>query len=167
LLVTLGVTWLGVACGARTSLDGELEGVGGFTTAGSAATGSAGTGTAGAATLDALCRTPCSDQIFEAASSCKLCHAAAIKLGGLDLESPSRAARLKDAPAKHLDSARPDAQCPVGDKLIDSSNVENSWLLKKITGRQGTCGDAMPLGVPLNEAERQCLTAWVRCVAGS
>jgi hypothetical protein len=53
----------------------------------------------------------------------------------------------------------------MGDKLIDGTNVENSWLLNKINGMQGACGERMPAGGILNQAERQCLTNWVRCVA--
>jgi hypothetical protein len=74
---------------------------------------------------------------------------------------------LKDAPAKHVEIEQPDAVCPVGDKLIDSANVDNSWLLKKINGMHGTCGQLMPLGSFLDGADRQCLTTWVRCVAAA
>jgi hypothetical protein len=152
------VLGLSVACGGRTLAEDELDGAGGSGVP-------AGAGGAAATSLDEACRTSCSDEIFNAVASCKLCHGASSKLGGLDLESPGRAARLKNVPAKHIDIALPGAQCPIGDKLIDSANVQQSWLLKKITGAQGTCGEPMPVTGPLLPEQRACLTSWIGCVA--
>ena len=155
------VLGLAFACGGRSLSHGELDdevGVAGTV-------GSGGTSNKPAATLDEACRSSCSDEIFAAATSCKLCHGAGVRLGGLDLESPGRTARLKDVPAKHLEIALPGAQCPIGDKLIDSANLQESWMLKKLTGRQGTCGEAMPATGPQTDAQRACMTTWISCVA--
>ena len=156
----LAILGLGVACGANTRSNGEVDGSGATN-----ATGPLGTSGASATLLDEVCSTQCSEQIFSAFSSCKLCHSNALKLGELDLESPGRAARLKDTPAKHVQISVAGAQCPVGDLLIDSANVGESWILKKLNGTQGTCGDRMPAGSTLSPDQLSCMTAWVACVA--
>jgi hypothetical protein len=122
------------------------------------------------------CETACVEEIFNGrASSCKLCHTSkptaqgGLQSAGLDLESPNAMVRLKDVPAKHTDVpiTRPTPTCPTGDKLIDSANPEESWLLLKLRGQQGTCGDPQP--PPPNElppAEMACMETYIYCVAG-
>ncbi len=82
--------------------------------------------------------------------------------------------RVKDVPATHLnikcadsmDCATPPAACPTGDKLIDSSNVDNSWMLHKLQGTQTGCGDSMPApDYPIDDAGRACLVELVKAIA--
>jgi hypothetical protein len=103
-------------------------------------------------------------------ADCKLCHASpgGLTSAGLDLESPNVSARLKDVPAKHTDTSPAGSvpNCPVGDKLIDSANPTESWLLKKLRGQQGECGTSMPQPpTTLTLAELNCMETYVFCVA--
>ena len=165
---------LGDAAGgsAGTAGTGAFAGSGAFAgiTAFAGNTASAGTGaaSAGSAGVANVCETPCAVQIFsQELVLCKLCHGDALKSSELDLERPNVTARLKDVPAKHRDLAvgATPADCPVGDKLIDSANPEASWLLKKITKQQGNCGTAMPSTGMLKADEVACLNRYVHCVA--
>jgi hypothetical protein len=119
------------------------------------------------------CETACVRDVFaEDVADCKLCHAAktsadgGLQSSGLDLESPNPTARLKDVPAKHADLPPASAGCPVGDKLIDSASPEDSWLLKKLRGQQGSCGSPDPQIGPLPPSEMACMEKYVYCVAG-
>lgn len=58
--------------------------------------------------------------------------------------------------------------CPADALLVDSQNFEASWVVTKLKGKQGTCGDAMPYP-PGNsakngwsEARRECFLAYFR-----
>ncbi len=112
----------------------------------------------GAATA---CETACVTALFT--GTCVTCHKKDVPLGELDLESAGVVARLKDQPAKHAGVDNPQA-CPSGDKLIDSANQSESWLLKKVTRQQGGCGTAMP-PQGASDADIACLTAYVNCVS--
>jgi hypothetical protein len=112
------------------------------------------------------CYSACAEEILRAPTGCKLCHGTAIKVDGdLDLESLGRIKRLKDVPAEHA-AVYAGSDCPQGDKLIDSVNVNQSWLLKKIRGQQGNCGTQDPPTAPLNQADMACLTTYIECIAG-
>lgn len=130
---------------------------------GSATTGGSGTG--GSAAVS--CETACMATIINAnGTGCKACHGTAVKLAGtLDLETPGYTARLKDKPAEHA-GVTAGSPCPMGDKLIDSANPAESWLLKKVTNMQGTCGTVMPLSGALSATDQMCFTTYVNCVAG-
>jgi len=125
--------------------------------------GGATAGTGGSASPSAACESTCMASIIGA--TCKGCHGKAIKLAGtLDLETAGYTGRLKDKPAEHplLDAS---AMCPTGDLLIDSAAPANSWLLKKVSNQQGTCGAVMP-SPPLTSEEVACVQTYVTCVAG-
>ena len=143
---------------------------------GDSAAGSSGTLVADPGANQSPCETECVHKVFAGtAAACKLCHAATpapygLQSSGLDLESPNVAPRLKDVPAKHLDlppaTNSVPATCPVGDKLIDSVNPGNSWLLKKVRGLHGNCGTEMPqASIRLTIDEIQCVQTFVNCVA--
>jgi hypothetical protein len=86
------------------------------------------------------------------------------------LETPADlAAQLKDVRATHGDLQSPAiaTDCGTDDKLIDSRDVEASWLLKKIRGQQGRCGTVMPPTGALDEAKRACIVEFATCVAQS
>jgi hypothetical protein len=133
----------------------------GTSTAGSNSGGSGGGATGGGS--GSSCETACVNTIF--ADQCFICHGTQLKLSGsLDFETPGYSARLRDKPAEHVGSTP--GPCPTGDKLIDSATPANSWLLKKITGTQGSCGTVMPQAGALPAADQTCLTTYVNCVAG-
>jgi hypothetical protein len=115
------------------------------------------------------CETACMAAIIgNGTMACKTCHGVAVKLdmSSLDLETPGYGARLKDHPAEHKGNAA-GTVCPSGDKLIDSATPANSWLLKKVTSMQGSCGVNMPLGGMLSPADQMCVQTFVTCVAMS
>ena len=107
----------------------------------------------------------CVTALFKPTSSGKcsngVCHHGANAPGGLDLASPGVSARLVDQTASHL-GANPSSGCPRGDKLIDSANPQDSWLLKKLTlDAAASCGAKMPATGFLTSDELSCLTGWV------
>jgi hypothetical protein len=122
------------------------------------ATGGGGSGGGGGM---ATCETACMDNVL---AGCVLCHSSAAMLGKLILDGDNYTARLKDQPAKH-DAPGAGAVCPTGDKLIDSANPSESWLLKKVKNEQGNCGTVMPQGGPLSGADLMCVQDYVTCVA--
>jgi hypothetical protein len=167
---------LAIACGGEVRELGDAA-------AGSAGSSASGSGTAsGSSSVFAggsagspaaigvanICETACVVQLFSVnLVRCKLCHGFSLRSSGLDLEAPYVTARLKDLPAMHTDlpMGMTAADCPVGDKLIDSANPEASWLLKKIRGQQGNCGTVMPSTGALDSDEMACLETYVHCVA--
>lgn len=156
-----GLVGLAIACGGEVRELGDAA-------AGSTGTAGTGAGSGGSASVPHVCETACVENIFrQELTLCKLCHGSALQSSGLNLELPDVTARLKDVPAKHGDLAMgmTPADCPVGDKLIDSANPEASWLLKKITGQQGNCGTVMPSAGTLSPAQRACIETYVHCVA--
>jgi hypothetical protein len=84
----------------------------------------------------------------------------------LDLEWRGLNARLKDVRARHGDLPPAAAsECGADDLLINSNDVEASWLLRKVRGQQGGCGTAMPPTGALDEARLACIARFVACVA--
>jgi hypothetical protein len=74
-----------------------------------------------------------------------------------DLVSPGVEARLKNVASTTM-------AC-MGNKYIDSTNIEGSLLLKKLTATPG-CGIQMPFAKPaLSQAKIDCIRSWVTSVA--
>jgi len=125
-------------------------------TAGAAAGGAVGGGME--------CESACMAAIISA--TCKTCHGAKLMLAGtLDLETPNYTMRLKDRPSEHptVDAA----MCPKGDKLIDTKSPADSWLLKKVSNQQGTCGTIMPsTPPPLTASQLMCVQTYIQCATG-
>jgi hypothetical protein len=124
-----------------------------------------GSGGSGAMTN---CETACLKAIITATGTgCGTCHSASVKLdmGTLDMASPNLGMRLKDQASAHKGLTDTSA-CPMGDKIIDSANPMNSWLLKKVKGQQGGCGTPMPTGGTLSAADQKCFEDFVACVTG-
>lgn len=132
----------------------------GGSASGGSASGGGGSAAGGGGSL-AACETACMAKVLE---TCTLCHSTAMPLGMLDLQTPGYSARLKDQSATHSGITTANPECPSGDKLIDSANKDASWLLKKVSGGQGTCGDAMPPG-GLQGDQLKCAQDYVSCVA--
>jgi hypothetical protein len=146
--------------------DYPVSAAGTTSAAGTATT--AGTGTGGGAPAGDPCETACIKEMFQTSPNvCKLCHNnMGLKSAMLDLASDGVTARLKNVPATHaeLGTGMTAADCPTGDKLIDTATPANSWLLKKIRGEQGNCGGVMPAG-GATPAQKTCVEAYVACVA--
>jgi hypothetical protein len=156
------------ASAGRSAFAGDSSFAGNNALAGSSASAGNGAASGGPASVANVCETPCAVQIFsQELTLCKLCHGNVLASSGLNLEQASFTKRLKDVPAKHGDLAAGmnAADCPVGDKLIDSTNPEASWLLKKITNQQGNCGTSMPSTGMLKPDQMACLNRYVHCVA--
>ncbi len=81
---------------------------------------------------------------------CAVCHKGKTPPRGLSWEAGNIAAAI-DAPSREVPSL----------KIIDPVAPENSYLLKKVEGRQGIAGKSMPPGKPLEEAEIATLKAWI------
>jgi len=150
-----------------------------YPTAAGTGTGTGGSGTAGSGTAGtssgSSCETDCIKDIFQKQTVlCKLCHQAkpasemGLQSAGLNLESDGFTDRLKNVPSKHTDLAAgmSAADCPTGDKLIDTANPSASWLLKKIQGTQGSCGTPMPSTGTLSASQKTCMETYIACVAG-
>jgi hypothetical protein len=175
-IMTLGawLVWLGVACGGISQRQ-PGEGAAGSTGEQQIDSGAGGKhtspsgATSGSGGMVELCDAPCLRALIDPATGCRLCHdGRTLAASGLDLESPGLAARLKDVPAKHADLSpgMSATACSMGDKLIDSADPQNSWLLKKIRGQQGQCGNVEPPIGMLQPSEIACFEMYVTCVAG-
>lgn len=141
---------------------GAMATSGGTAAGGTAAGGTAAGGTAAGGTASgAACETACMATVLK---NCTICHGAVLKSSMLDLEAAGYTARLKDQPAVHGDIAVAHT-CPSGDKLIDSANPAESWLLKKVSSMDGECGDPMPQGTGLMGDNLKCVQDYVSCVA--
>jgi hypothetical protein len=168
---TAALTLFSVGCPEPADLDNpEIYPKRGGATGGTAAGGTAAGGTAAGGTATggtatggtpggATCESTCMTNVLK---GCTSCHGEALKLGMLDLQTAGYTARLKDQPATHAEAM---GTCPTGDKLIDSANPMNSWLLKKVSSQHGDCGDAMPLGAGLAGDDLKCVQDYVSCVA--
>ena len=169
-----------MGCGGVTQELGDVAGSSSGGTAGSGGKASsaggqpsnaAGSGGGSASNAGSSpCETQCVQKILSGPTKCALCHQGqpspnGLQSSGLDLQSPNVTARLKDVLSKHTDLPPPNNICPTGDRLIDSSNPEQSWLLKKLKGQQGTCGDRMPQTGVIPAADLACLETYVYCVA--
>jgi hypothetical protein len=153
--------------GERDAPDGSGSGSGaGASSSGGASTSRAGAAGSGLPTTDG-CVTDCVRNVLTGPGlSCKFCHTVppGPKYAGLDLSSPNPALRLRDRPALHGD-VPPGSVCSSTDKLIDVEHPEESWLLKKVRGQQGRCGEPMPQGAPQLDAQAMaCLQQYVDCV---
>ncbi len=139
------------------------SGTGGTAAGGSAAGGTAAGGTAaGGSAMGSSCESDCMATVLK---SCTICHGASLKFAMLDLEAAGYTARLKDVPATHGDIMGT-PNCPASAKLIDSATPAESWLLKKVSSKEGDCGDPMPQGTGLTGDNLKCVEDYVSCVAG-
>ncbi len=140
---------------------GTTTGGGGTGGAGGTATGGGGTGGTAAAPCDAptlvfmvdgpmggcngaTCHIPTNSQVFPP-----------------DLITPGVAARVKDVASLATGS------CP-GRKYVDSANIENSLILKKLQTQTPPtgCGLQMPFGLPMTSQDKiDCIRSWVTAVA--
>jgi hypothetical protein len=157
----------GPTTGGASSVGGATGGAGmatgGTAGAGGAAAGAAGTG---AGTWTWTCA---EDVTMALKKNCSRagCHSTLDKYAELDLTNPAAiAAQMVDKVAMHGDigcqlAGQPFRACtaaeltalgcPSNAMLIDSQNPDASWVITKLRGMQGECGDVMPIA-PGNSA---------------
>lgn len=152
-------------------------------TGGTAGSGTAGSGTGGSAGGGALVIT-CdgADHVAMLNQNCArtACHNNRSKVAGIDLTPDANlATRLKDVSATHgeIDCGTggvfmpcvPETCPPPGDALlVNSASPDDSWLLRKVNGTHGVCGDTMPIppgDMGFDDARKACLDKLVRAIA--
>ncbi len=107
------------------------------------------------------------------------CHKGAVPSSGLNLVLDSGfVARLKDVPAQfgdidcdpsteYAECTTPPSDCVPGAKLVDSASWEASWLIRKLRGTQGNCGEPAFIDEPTSEHrdEAACIELLVQAIA--
>ncbi|MES1178923.1 MAG: hypothetical protein ABUL62_31685 [Myxococcales bacterium] len=171
---TLGLLGL-AACPADLANPQDYDHPGSLTPggAGGASGGGAGAPGAGGASGAAPTQpglnvdTTCITAIFTKSCALVGCHAApAAGAAHLDLSSPNVNTRLIDVVATH-ELASPDTGCVANQKLIDSANPAQSWLVGKLTTDGKTCGLVMPVGPALSTDDMACFTKYAQDVAAA
>lgn len=107
------------------------------------------------------------------------CHNASFSAADIDFASPGVENRLINVNASHADITCPNPDggvlrvpcvpdtCPTA-KLVDTEVPANSWMLKKLDGTQGECGDTMPIAPgKLTPDEKACLIEWINALAAA
>lgn len=165
------------SAGASAGTAGASAGTAG-TTGGTAGTtgGTAGTAGGGSAGAPPTCGYAAIIQ-----NSCALtaCHDTMYNRAELDFKTPGYEQRIVNAPATFTEITCPDpaggvlpvpcmpASCPQGALLINTTTPSESWMLKKLQGVHGDCGDAMPLPPgKVTAEEKACLESWIHYLAG-
>jgi hypothetical protein len=174
---------------------GGATGGAGATQGGAAGAAAGGAGLAGSAGTGAVTGTwKCTDVLLVDAlkNNCVSgCHVGNNPGAGLTLNDPAAIhAQMVNKPATFSDFScdpvgvpfrectqeeLPGRGCPIGAKLIDSENFDNSWVVKKLKGEQGACGSAMPIapgnslqkGWDVEGRRRQCYVEFFRSLAGA
>jgi hypothetical protein len=98
-----------------------------------------------------------------ATNSCTVCHstASASSIGAnLVLEGTDLGKRLAMTTATYKGVTKNAAACVPGALIIDAATPANSILLKKVSRTQ-VCGDEMPAGSGLKDADLKCITDWI------
>jgi hypothetical protein len=144
--------------GGGGSGGGGSGGSGGGATGGSAG---AGGSTGGGAGNPETCMLAMSKQ-----KNCGLvgCHAGANAAAEL-LMTEDALRQARDLFVDKLNKGRVPGCMPGTHKLIDKAQPEKSLLYTKLTA-QFPCGDRMPSGDTVNDAELSCVLAWIKSVAG-
>ncbi len=114
---------------------------------------------------------PCNAKpIFESACAGSICHGPAeageTLTGTVDLISPGVEQRLLNQRATYANVEEDPEACPTDspELYIDSSDIERSLLLTKLTGGHA-CGARMPLGpFPLDASDINCIHEWTEAV---
>jgi hypothetical protein len=98
----------------------------------------------------------CVTDLFTAScSSSVACHASGA--AQVDLKSPGVERRLVGK------SSAATGQCK--DRILIATDGSDSLLLQKLD-EPAPCGSTMPIGTPLSDDQRACLTDWVNSLAG-
>ncbi len=102
--------------------------------------------------------------IFESKCSTSICHEGPDPLGSVDLVNGDIAQNVLGVQAAYAGVTDPE-NCPATPELIvDPNNVEESLLLKKLLGTY-SCGSAMPVGLPLEADQIECIREWALTIS--
>jgi hypothetical protein len=156
----------GGAGGSVGGSGGATGGSGGATGGSGGATGGSG-GTTGGST-EACVLTLIKDPNPSKACATLGCHSGSSPAAGfLFTEAVVRQPKdeLVDKPNKGYGGVMPGCLANVG-KLIDRAQPEKSILYTKVTA-QPPCGNRMPVGIVLADAEVACILNWIKSVASA
>ena len=93
--------------------------------------------------------------IFENSCSTAGCHRGKYPKKNLNLEKDQFKAALIDVPSKGIPTY----------KLVDTSNLDQSYLLMKIKNTPGIVGDLMPIEAPpLKKEKIDIIESWIRSI---
>ena len=92
-------------------------------------------------------------RVFEVHCGSGDCHDEDRPRAGLDLVSPGVTTRLRTLTSVHEDCE--------GRPIVEPGSARGSFLLEKVLGTHGSCGDPMPLEGALSLEERRCLVQWI------
>jgi hypothetical protein len=159
------------ACPADLANPSDYDHPGSLTPGGSGNTAGAGNvagaGGAGSTQPGLNVDTTCLTTIFAKSCGIPACHLApGAGAAHLDLSSPNVNKRLIDVASTH-ELASPNTGCVAGQKLIDSANPDQSWLVQKLTTDGTTCGLLMPIGTALSADEIACVKKYAADVAAA
>lgn len=143
--------------------------------------GNATGGTSGTGMLNVVCDGG-ADYVVTLNQNCATsgCHRGTRAVAGLNLvPDADLVTRLKDVSPTHGDidcgtggvfmPCVPATCPPPGDALlVDSASPDDSWLLRKINGTHGVCGDTMPIppgDKNYDDIRKACLDKLVRAIA--
>ena len=110
------------------------------------------------------------EQLLETSCGSSACHDSSGPAADLDLVSPNLAQRLVGVPAS-CSSGMTETGCECGDRELvtaDPNEVDNSYLLEKLTSSTPACDDPMPLlaAEPLPASDVECIRQWALELAG-
>lgn len=91
--------------------------------------------------------------VFATTCATSRCHDAEASRGRLDLETPGFTERIRARPSVH-------ERCR-DQVLLVPGDPANSFLMRKVLGSQGNCGDPMPNRGDITPAQRRCIAEWI------
>ena len=104
---------------------------------------------------DFVCTTEQDVSRFVFAPSCATsrCHDADIPSARLDLETPGVTERIAGRASVHRRCA--------DQVLLVPGDPAASFMMRKVLGTHGSCGDPMPNRGEITPAQRRCIAAWI------
>ena len=91
--------------------------------------------------------------VFERSCTASPCHDSNAPKAGLDLESPGIEERVRNQPS---------IQSDCGERvLVVPGLARASFLMDKVLGTHGECGDPMPIDDDISLEEQRCLVEWI------
>lgn len=91
--------------------------------------------------------------VFEPSCATSRCHDAEAARGRLDLETPGVTERLIGRTSVH-------ERCSE-QQLLVPGDPASSFMMRKVLGTHGNCGDPMPNRGEVSPAQRRCIAAWI------
>ena len=92
--------------------------------------------------------------VFTPTCATSRCHDADVPSARLDLQTPGITERLVGRVSVHR-------RCQ-DQMLLVPGDPASSFLMRKVLGMQGNCGDPMPNRGDISPAQRRCIAAWIQ-----